>query len=153
MKNKASCVVTSDFDVPRYRGTFKFKKHFMGVDEVPAFDGKDGGEEVQCALTIDTMPEVKYWTRNVSRHTNSFFLPTSTDKFYPDFVAVLNDERLLVIEYKGKDRSPEENWDSREKELIGQQWAKASKGKAVFVMATIEKGGPKEVRTQVLGAL
>ncbi|MEF9605213.1 restriction endonuclease subunit R, partial [Paracoccus sp. PXZ] len=32
-------------DVPKYRGTkFKFTKHFMGPDEVPAFDGKDGGE-------------------------------------------------------------------------------------------------------------
>jgi type III restriction enzyme len=141
------------FDVPKYRGTYKFNRHFMGPDEVPAFDGKDGGEEVKCALALDVLPGLKYWTRNVSRHPNSFSLPTSTDKFYPDFVAVMEDGRLLVVEYKGKQLSSEESRDSREKELIGQQWAKASKGKAVFVMATMERGDPKEVRQQVIAAL
>ena len=73
-------------DVLKYRGTkFKFTKHFMGPDEVPAFDGKDGGEEEQCALVIDSLPGLRYWTRNVMRHRNSFSLPTSTDKFYADF--------------------------------------------------------------------
>lgn len=141
------------FDVPKYRGMYKFKRHFMGPDEVPTFDSKDGGEEVKCALALDALPGLKYWTRNVSRHPNSFSLPTSTDKFYPDFVAVMEDGRLLVVEYKGKQLSPEESRDSREKELIGQQWAKASGGKAVFVMATMERGDPKEVREQVLKAL
>jgi type III restriction enzyme len=141
-------------DVPKYRGTkFAYRKHFMGPDEVPAFDGAEGGEEEQCALVIDGLPGLKYWTRNVARHRNSFSLPTSTDKFYPDFVALMEDERLLVVEYKGKDRTSEESRDSREKELIGQQWAMASGGKAVFVMATMERGDPKEVRMQVLAEL
>ncbi len=61
----------------------------------------------------------------------------------------MEDGRLLVVEYKGKQLSPEESRDSREKELIGQQWAKASEGKAVFVMATMERGDPKEVRIQI----
>jgi type III restriction enzyme len=137
------------FDVSKYRGMYKFNRHFMGPDEVPTFDSKDGGEEVKCALALDALPGLKYWTRNVSRHSNSFSLPTSTDKFYPDFVAVMEDGRLLVVEYKGKQLSPEESRDSREKELIGQQWAKASEGKAVFVMATMERGDPKEVRIQI----
>jgi len=142
------------YDVPKYRGgQFKYKKHFMGPDEVPAFDSKDGGEEHKCALALDALPGLKYWTRNVARHRNSFSLPTSTDKFYPDFVALMDDGRLLVVEYKGKDRSADESRDSREKNLIGQQWAKASNGRAVFVMATMEKGDPKEVRAQVLAAL
>jgi len=125
----------------------------MGPDEVPGFDGKDDGEEAKCALALDVLPGLKYWTRNVSRHPNSFSLPTSTDKFYPDFVAVMDDGRLLVVEYKGAQLSPDESRDSREKELIGQQWAKASGGKAVFVMATMERGDPKEVRSQVMDAL
>jgi type III restriction enzyme len=141
------------YDVPRYRGMYTFKKHFMGPREVPAFDGKDDGEEVKCALALEALPGLKHWTRNVSRHRNSFFLPTSTDKFYPDFVAVMDDGRLLVVEYKGKDRTPQESRDSREKDMIGQQWAKASKGKAVFVMATMEKGDPKEIRTQIMKGL
>lgn len=141
------------FDVPKYRGMYKFKHHFTGPDEVPTFDSKDGGEEVKCALALDALPGLKYWTRNVSRHPNSFSLPTSTDKFYPDFVAVMDDGCLLVVEYKGSDRTPEESRDSREKELIGLQWARASKGKAIFVMATIKNKDPKEVRTQVLSAI
>ena len=87
----------------RYRGHWKPSKHFLGPDKVPAFDGvKDkDGEEVQCAQAIDSLPSVKYWIRNVARHPQSFWLPTSTDRFYPDFVALLNDGRLLVVEYKG----------------------------------------------------
>ena len=139
-------------DVPKYHGMYSFNRHFMGSDEVPSFDSKDGGEEVKCALALDALPGLKYWTRNVSRHPNSFSLPTSTDKFYPDFVAVMDDGCLLVVEYKGKHLSPEESRDSREKELIGQQWAKASRGKAVFVMATMERGDPKEVRSQIMEA-
>lgn len=141
-------------DVPKYRGTtFTFKKHFMGPDEVPAFDGKDGGEEERCALAIDGLPGLKYWTRNVARHRNSFSLPTPAGRFYPDFVAVMEDERLLVVEYKGKDRTPEESRDSRRKEVIGQAWAEVLDGKAVFVMATMERGNMSEVQTAILEAL
>ncbi len=140
-------------DVPRYRGRFRFNRHFMGPDEVPAFDGVAGGEEEQCALVIDALPGLKYWTRNVVRHRNSFSLPTATDRFYPDFVAVMEDGRLLVVEYKGRDRTPEGNRDSREKELIGKAWAKASGGRAVFVMATMERGDPAEVRAAILETL
>ena len=141
-------------DVPKYRGTrYRFRNHFMGPDEVPAFDGADGGEEEQCALAIDGLPGLKFWVRNVSRHRSSFYLPTSSDRFYPDFVAQMEDERLLVVEYKGKDRTPEESRDSREKELIGKQWANASGGSAVFVMVTMRRSDPKEVVAQIMTEL
>ena len=51
--------------------------------------------------TLDSLSGVKYWVRNVSRHPDSFWLPTATDRFHPDFVALLNDGRYLVVEYKG----------------------------------------------------
>ena len=141
-------------DVPKYRGSkFSFRNHFMGPDEVPAFDGTEGGEEEQCALVIDGLPGLKYWTRNVSRHRNSFSLPTSTDKFYPDFVTLMDDGRLLVVEYKGGDRTAEESRDTWEKELIGKKWAQASGNKAVFVIATIDKRDPLSVRRQAMSAL
>lgn len=110
-------------------------------------------ESEQCAFMVDSHPKVKYCTRSVSRHSNSFSLPTSTDQFYPDCVALLDDGRLLVVEYKSKNRAPEENRDSREKNLIGQRWAKASDGKAIFLMATIEKGDPKKMRVAIVEAL
>jgi len=35
---------------------------------------------------------------------HSFWLQTSTDRFYPDFVCKLRDGRILGVEYKGHDR-------------------------------------------------
>ncbi|MCY4236720.1 MAG: DEAD/DEAH box helicase family protein [Cyanobacteria bacterium MAG CAR2_bin_4] len=140
-------------DVPKYKGSYRFNKHFLGPDHVPAFDGAPGGEEEQCAMVIDSFPGVKYWTRNVARHPKSFSLPTSTDKFYPDFVALMKDGRLMVVEYKGKDRAPDNSSDAREKQLIGKAWARASGGKAVFVMATMTRKDPTEIANAIGKAL
>jgi len=140
-------------DEPKYKGSYRFSRHFLGSDHVPAFDGVPGGEEEQCAIVIDSFPGVKYWTRNVARHPNSFSLPTSTDKFYPDFVALMEDGRFLVVEYKGKDRAPDNSSDAREKQLIGEAWAKVSVGRAVFVMATMTRKDPTEIAHTIRKAL
>ena len=92
------------------------------------------GEEFECAQYIDQLPEVKYWVRNIEqRAQHSFWLQTSTDKFYPDFVCLLNDGRVLVVEYKGADRWS--NDDSKEKRNLGELWAERSGGSCLFVMA------------------
>lgn len=65
----------------------------------------------------------------------------------------MEEGRLLVVEYKGKDRSPEEGRDSYEKDQIGQTWVKASEGKTVFVMAKMERGDPREARVAIVAAL
>ncbi|MDR2392613.1 MAG: hypothetical protein LBD93_00405 [Treponema sp.] len=109
-------------------------------------DGSESGEEFHCAKAIDAEPAVRFWLRNVSRHPKSFKLPTSTDFFYPDFIAQLADGRILVVEYKGGDRAT--NDDSKEKAAIGEIWARLSKGKALFLLATIKKGG-KSVEEQI----
>ena len=114
---------------------------------MPAFDSAENGEEVQCAQTIDNLPAVKYWIRNVARHPNSFCLPTATDKFYPDFVALLNDGRLLVIEYKGAHIA--EGSDTAEKRTIGALWERESKGKGLFLIAEKSVDG-QDVRQQLL---
>lgn len=89
---------------------------------------------------IDALPEVRYWVRNLERQERtSFWLPTSTDRFYPDFVAQLNDGRVLVVEYKGGDRIT--NDDSREKRRIGDLWAARSGGQALFAMVGLEDMG------------
>jgi type III restriction enzyme len=50
------------------------------------------GEEADCAFAIDQSHEVEYWARNLERNPKyAFWLPTSTDRFYPDFVAKLRD--------------------------------------------------------------
>lgn len=128
-----------------YRGHWKPRKHFLGPARVPAFDGADDGEEMQCAQVIDSLAAVKYWIRNVARHPNSFWLPTATDKFYPDFVALLTDGRLLVVEYKGAHIA--EGSDTNEKRTIGTLWERESNGKGLFAVAEKMVDG-KDLRQQ-----
>jgi len=112
-----------------YRGGYKFQKHYY--KEVGNLDAK--GEEFECAMYLDTLPEVKFWVRNLEqRERHSFWLQTSTDRFYPDFVCMLNDGRYLVVEYKGEDRWTDD--DSKEKRVLGELWEKRSNGLCLFVM-------------------
>ena len=133
-----------------YRGRWQPGKHFLGSHTVPAFDGADDGEEIQCARTLDSLPEVKFWLRNVSRHPASFWLPTATDKFYPDFVAQLEDGRLLVVEYKGARDA--DSPDTTEKRTIGELWQRTSHGKGVFVLVEKSVNG-KDMRQQLLDGI
>ena len=101
-----------------YTGKLGFNKHYY-----PRIAYMNS-EEAQCAFAIDQMTEVKYWVRNLeSQPKYAFWLPTSTDRFYPDFVAKLNDDRLLVVEYKGWHL---DNEDTKEKEQSGKVWAEKS---------------------------
>ena len=126
-------------DQSRYQGHWKPSKHFLGPDQVPAFDGADDGEEVQCAQVLDSLPSVKYWVRNVSKHPESFWLPTATDKFYPDFVALLNDGRRFVVEYKGELMA--KSSDTAEKRTIGELWERRSEGSGIFLVVEKELDG------------
>jgi type III restriction enzyme len=82
---------------------------------------------------------------------SSFWLPTSTDRFYPDFVAELKDGRIFVVEYKGAVYLT--NDDTREKDDIGRVWAAASKGRCVFAMVTDTERAGKSVAAQLKAAL
>jgi type III restriction enzyme len=114
-----------------YKGGTDFKKHLFRV----IGDLEATGEEHECAIAIERNPHIKAWVRNTSKQPHSFWLQTSSDKFYPDFVALLNDGRVMVIEYKGAPYYT--NDDSKEKRLIGDLWADRSNGKCLFLM--IEK--------------
>lgn len=116
-----------------YRGHWKPHKHFLGPNRVPAFDGLEDGEETLCAQVIDSLPNIKFWIRNVARHPSSFWLPTATGRFYPDFLAMMEDGRLLVVEYKGAHIA--ESSGTAEKRAIGELWERKSNGKGVFVLA------------------
>jgi len=109
-----------------YEGPLQFAKHVF------ASIGDMNSEEAQCAARIDAMEEVEAWVRNLERRDSSFSLPTSTDRFYPDFVVMLKDGRILVLEYKGADRWS--NDDSKEKRAVGELWEDRSKGQCLFLM-------------------
>lgn len=131
-----------------YRGAYRFKNHFFGM--VGELDSK--GEEFECARIIDTLPQVKHWIRNLAtRPQTSFWLPTSTDRFYPDFVAELQDGRILVIEYKGADRVTTD--DTKEKRNIGELWSEKSGGKGIFVMAEKRDKQGRDTREQIRAAI
>ena len=134
-------------DQRRYRGYWKPRKHFLGADRVPAFDGVEDGEEIRCAQAIDSLPGLRYWIRNVARDPASFSLPTATDRFYPDFVAQLDDGRIVVVEYKGARDA--DAADTREKRAIGELWERMSEGKGLFLIAEKTVDG-KDVRGQLM---
>jgi type III restriction enzyme len=136
-----------------YNGRYRLQKHFFpapgDLDDDPL------KEETACAIAIDECADVRQWIRNIERQPEtSFWLPTSTDRFYPDFVAELFDGRLLVVEYKGADRFS--NDDSREKRDIGAVWAKLSSNtsrRCVFLMATSRELAGKSVADQLREAI
>jgi len=108
-----------------YEGPIRFTRHYY---ERPA---AMNGEEAACASIIDNLP-VRYWVRNLERDTYAFWLQTTTDKFYPDFVALLIDGRVLTVEYKGGHLL--ETPDSIEKRMIGELWEARSNGRCLFRM-------------------
>ena len=116
-----------------YKGGTLFKKHFFRV----VGDLKASGEEFDCAVYLDNHPKVKTWARNTDRQAHSFWLQTASDKFYPDFVALLEDGRILVVEYKGEAYAS--NDDSKEKKLLGELWADRSGGSCLFLMVDDKK--------------
>jgi type III restriction enzyme len=129
---------------PYYAGRYKFQKHFYPIIE----DLKAQGEEYECAKAIDSLPEVKYWIRNLVRREHaSFWLPLAHNRFYPDFVCELKDGRMLVVEYKGEAYAS--NDDSAEKRAVGELWSKSSQGRCLFIMAVEQDGQGRDVRRQI----
>jgi type III restriction enzyme len=113
----------------------EFNKHYYeSVGELGAETASGSApEEFQFAQWLDSRAEVEWWVRNLDRQPNhAFWLQTSTDKFYPDFVAKLKDGRILVAEYKGEHLAT--NDDSVEKERLGDLWAEHSGGAGLFVL-------------------
>jgi type III restriction enzyme len=126
-----------------YNGRYIFSKNYYPL--IGELDSE--GEEFDCAQAIDRNMAVRCWVRNLPRLDNSFKLPTSTDYFYPDFVALLNDGRTLVVEYKGKPY--ETNDDSKEKINIGELWESKSKGKGLFLFAVKQDSKGRDVYKQI----
>lgn len=123
---------------PFYQGSYRFQKHYYGNNRIHDLrqrtDSGNLAEEFLCARAIDEDSRVKHWVRNVERDERfSFWLPTSTDYFYPDFVAELRDGRVLAVEYKGKHLLGTD--DTREKMQVGAQWEASSGGRCLFLLA------------------
>lgn len=135
---------------PYYSGRYQFQKHYFPISVIE--DLKATGEECQCAMVIDSLPQVKYWIRNlVNRSEAAFWLPLAHGKFYPDFVCQLTDGRMLVVEYKGEVYAS--NDDSAVKCNIGQRWASLSNGQCLFIMAVLQDSQGRNVQQQILDVI
>jgi type III restriction enzyme len=117
-----------------YSGNTAIKKHLFRV----VGDLESKGEEYDCAIYLDIHPRVTKWVRNTVK-PDSFWLQTASDKFYPDFIALLDDGRYLVIEYKGAHLVSTD--DTKDKDLIGNIWAEKSGGKGLFLTVSDRQFG------------
>jgi type III restriction enzyme len=125
-----------------YQGRYQFNKHYYG-NTIGEFDTD---EEFECAKEIDKCEEVKYWVRNLVHDTWAFRLPLSNGHFfYPDFVAMLNNGRIFVIEYKGAIYVDA----SQEKKNIGERWEDKSDNKAIFLLAVKKDEKGRDVHKQI----
>lgn len=119
-----------------YAGRWKFEKHFYPQ----LAQLKSLGEEFDCAVALDAEKSVKHWVRNLERQPQfAFWLPTATDYFYPDFVAELENGKVLVVEYKGDAYAS--NDDSKEKRLVGERWAQTTGQSFIMVEKTLNGMG------------
>jgi type III restriction enzyme len=118
-----------------YTGPWRPRKHLFSQ----VGDLKHGGEEWMAAVQIDDHPAIHRWVRNVDRTTWSYALPTSSDQFYPDFVAELTDGRKLIIEYKGAHLAHDP--EQKEKRSIGARLQEVSDGSVLFLWAELDRGG------------
>jgi len=135
-----------------YRGAYRFRKHYYPVPGDLSWKTPGGAvtEEFECAQAIDTLDEVEFWVRNLV-HPTQFWMPTSSQRTYPDFIAKLKDGRLLVVEYKGGDRFTADQ--EKEKRMVGELWAKRSGGKGLYLMARKIDDSGHNVREQLSAVL
>jgi type III restriction enzyme len=124
-----------------YDGGHRFQKHYFAP--APG-ELKNDGEEFNCAVFLDSLPEVRTWVRNLSKK-GPFSLRRSTQNFYPDFVCLLTDGRVLAVEYKGAHLATAD--EAKEKAAVGAVWEERSGGKCLFAMPT--KGRLAEIRAKV----
>lgn len=126
-----------------YDGGHRFQKHYFAP--APG-ELQSSGEEFDCAVFLDGLPEVRAWVRNLSRK-GPISLRRSTQNFYPDFVCLLTDGRVLVVEYKGKHLVTAD--EAKEKLAVGAIWESRSGGRCLFSMPT--SGKLNEIRSKIAG--
>jgi type III restriction enzyme len=108
-----------------YRGMKSLPKHaFTKIGDM-----RD--EESECAKRINDHPNVKRWVRNLENESaGGFSLPLSPGRFFPDFIAELNDGRIAIVEYKNSTLAQADK--EKHKKDVGDLWAARSDGRCVF---------------------
>lgn len=118
----------ADYDERRW-GSYDFRHHYY-----PRIGDFDSREEFECACWLDQQAargRIRYWVRNlVNKVGSAFFLQKANGRFWPDFICMLPDASILVIEYKGA-----QGWtDAQDDRDIGALWAELGGETCRFVM-------------------
>lgn len=123
----------------QYNGFVTLKRHFF-----PQIGNlKAEGEEFECAQFIaNEMDGVECWIRNVEKKASSFSLPTSSDRFYPDFLVRTWNGGIIAAECKGAHLATGK--DSEEKKRIGALWERRSGGRCAFAWVENKDWAPLE---------
>jgi len=120
--NSFTTNIESVFTLNNYKPNEDSRSSSFNKHQYKYADKFDSKEEYICAKYIDNLPQVTTWIKNISGdYRNSFWLQTSTDKFYPDFIIKLDNGKTIVAEYKGEHLKT--NDDSKEKEIVGNVFA------------------------------
>lgn len=82
-----------------------------------AEDGDLNKHEKKVIFEISSRKNVKWWHRNISKRE---FQINGAVHAYPDFIVMLDNGKILMVEPKGDDR---DNDESKEKAKLGAKWA------------------------------
>ena len=107
--------------------TEKFKKNIY------AAVGKLNKEELNFVSRLDseTLPNILCWVRNKEKQ-NFYLQGWKRNKFYPDFIALTKKGTIIVLEWKGEDRTGSE--DTKYKQEIAEAWQELGKGQCAFFL-------------------
>lgn len=84
-------------------------------------------------LDLDELVNIKFWIRCRDRQEDSFSMQGWENRnVYPDFVALTQKGNILAFEWKGEDRT--DNQDTNYKKELGAEWEKLGKGNLYYFL-------------------
>lgn len=93
------------------------------------YPGKLNNQEAEFATDLDGLDNILCWYRNADK--GEFALQGHRRaKFNPDFIAFTKSGKTVVLEWKGADRTSNE--DTRHKDALGNDWAALDPGNRYF---------------------
>ena len=122
--------------------TEKFKKNIY------AAVGKLNKEELNFVSRLDseTLPNILCWVRNKEKQ-NFYLQGWKRNKFYPDFIALTKKGTIIVLEWKGEDRTGSE--DTKYKQEIAEAWQELGKGRCAFFL--VNNSNIEAILSQIKG--
>ena len=104
----------------------KFSRHLYEMS------GILNKEELDLALKIDQLDNIKWWYRNIEKR-DWYLQGWQHDRFYPDFIVKTKAGNYVIVEYKGENLLTNE--DTIYKKELGEKWTTLAGKKYHFLLA------------------